>query len=200
MNEWWLKQVLDSAIPKIARREVAIDVGANTGEWTLALSPHFERVYAVEPDERASSLIQAAPNVQIISAAVSDRPGEVTLYKRATTGHNSLLRRHPIGGEGQAAVPVTEESIVKAITLDDSFPSGADFVKIDIEGGEILALSGCSGERWDRTFFIVECHDTFRGVAAMLTSLGKRVTDVQHPLSGVHPGHCWAIGVPAGWM
>lgn len=199
MTEWWLKQIFESALPKFSKREIAVDVGANSGEWTVELAKHFERVYAVEPDGRASSLIPQSANVQVIPAAVSDKSGEATLFKRATTGHNSLLREHPIGGESQAAVPVTEEVSVTAITLDESFPLGSDFVKIDIEGGEIMALAGCSGERWDRTFFLVECHDTFEEVAAGLTQLGKRVIHVQHPLSGAHPGHCWALGFPPEW-
>ena len=67
-------------------------------------------------------------------------------------------------------------------------------MKIDTEGGVLLALAGCrSSDAWGRTFFIVECHDTFDGVEAELKRLGKAVTHVPHPLDA-HPGHCWAIG------
>jgi FkbM family methyltransferase len=200
MNEWWLLQVLQAYKDKFPSREVAIDVGANVGEWAVLLSQHFARVYAIEPDPRASSKIPAADNIQVIEAAVCGEPGEVTLYSRPSAEQNSLLKVHPIGAGCQSDAPVIGELTVKGITLDESFPQGADFVKIDIEGAEVQALGVCSPDgRWSRTFFLVECHDTFGDIAPLLLALGKEVIHVQHPLQGVHPGHCWALGVPPEW-
>ena len=192
--EYWLEGIVTEAIAALNRRDVAVDVGANTGTWTKPLSSVFERVYAFEPDTRASSLIEPAHNVEVIVAAVADSNSERTFYLREKHGHNSLLEHHPIGGESMCDVPAISEMIVPCVSLEDFLPQGADFVKIDTEGGELLALAGCrSSDAWGRTFFIVECHDTFDGVEAELKRLGKAVTHVPHPLDA-HPGHCWAIG------
>ena len=192
--EHWLERPVAEAIDALKSREVAVDVGANTGTWTKPLSAIFERVYAFEPDTRASSLIEPADNVAVIGAAVADSARVRTFYLRETHGHNSLLEHHPIGGEAMGDVPSIAETNVPCVSLEDFLPDGADFVKIDIEGGELLALAGCrSSDVWARTFFVVECHDTFDGVEAELKRLGKDVTRVPHPLVA-HPGHCWAMG------
>jgi hypothetical protein len=74
----------------------------------------------------------------------------------------------------------------------------AVFVKIDIEGAEILALEGCKDqERWMHSVFVVECHNAYRKVHEHLLRLRKEIRVIKHPLFGAHPGHCWMIGVPS---
>ena len=65
------------------RLKVVFDVGANRGDWTryvLELAPAVERVFCYEPGAGALAELQRRygehPRVQIIAAAVSDRPGE----------------------------------------------------------------------------------------------------------------------------
>lgn len=194
--EHWLTDCVTSGVNGLGEKAVAVDVGANTGTWTAPLADLFETVVAIEPDSRASDSIQRLENVQIVSAAVGRESGSATFYKRATTGHGCLTEAHPIGGEGMAPVPVIATETVSVVSLDDLLADGADFVKMDIEGGEVDALAGCKdGDRWRRTFFVVECHDTFPVVLKELERLGKRVTRVPHPYHS-HPGHCWAIGEP----
>ena len=50
MNETWLKQWW----PKIEAcpRRLAFDVGANVGEWTIALRHLFAKIVSLEPDLR----------------------------------------------------------------------------------------------------------------------------------------------------
>jgi FkbM family methyltransferase len=194
--EHWLEKPVLQAIESLRSKSVAADVGANSGTWTRPLSSIFERVVAFEPDRRESQKIPRLQNVAVVEAAVSDMTGTTTLYVRNSSGHNSLLKVHPIGGEGMADAPAVAEVEVECVTLEQFLPSGADFVKMDIEGGELLALAGCRTPAvWSRTVFIVECHDTYDGVAAELARLGKEVTRIPHPLVA-HPGHCWALGTP----
>jgi FkbM family methyltransferase len=194
-SEFWLHQPVAEALARLKAKGLAVDVGANCGEWAASMSQAFEAVIAVEPDKRASASIPTMANLRVVHGAVSDRDGEVTIYMRHTTGHNSLLAVHPIGGGGMAPVPVMEERVVPSYTLDSLLPDGCDFIKIDIEGGETLALQGCSDPaKWSRTVFLVECHDTFSDVERELSRLGKRVTRIPHPYyPAAHPGHCWAI-------
>jgi len=193
--EVWLTQPVMDGIGRLRSRALAVDVGANVGTWTQPLSEIFDNVLAFEPDERNFSQLPTAENVLAAKVAISDETGDAEFYLRSSSGHNSLLEVHPIGGDGMRPVPVVEKVIVPCLTLDDACEDGADLVKIDIEGGEVLALRGClDAGRWARTLFIVECHDTFSEVVEELERLGKRVTRIPHPLGNVHPGHCWAIG------
>jgi FkbM family methyltransferase len=192
--EHWLTGPVTEGIARLTSKSLAVDVGANLGTWSTPLCELFDQVLAFEPDERNFSQLPSIGNLTSVKAAVADITGTTPFYIRASSGHNSLLEVHPIGGDGMAPVPVVEEVQVPCLTLDDACEDGADFVKIDIEGGEVLALRGCvDAGRWSRTLFVVECHDTFNDVEAELYRLGKRVTRIPHPLVA-HPGHCWAIG------
>jgi FkbM family methyltransferase len=192
--EFWLAEPVISGINRLANKSLAVDVGANVGTWTSPLCQLFDEVLAFEPDERNYSQIPTAENLTVVKAAVSDQTGETPFFVRSSSGHNSILELHPIGGEGMAPVPVVEEKTVSCFSLDDACGNGADFVKIDIEGGEVLALQGIVDVlKWSRTLFVIECHDTFHDVERELARLGKRVTRIPHPLVS-HPGHCWAIG------
>jgi FkbM family methyltransferase len=196
-TENWLDLPVTNAISGLEFKSLAVDVGANVGSWSIPLTKLFDNVVAFEPDERNFDLIPTAENLTVVKAAVSGFTGETPFFLRETSCHNSLLPEHPIGGEGKQEVTVIEELQVPCITLDDSCEDGADFVKMDIEGGEVIALRGClDAGRWSRTIFLVECHDTYSDVEAELVRLGKTVTKIAHPLGGSHPLHCWALGVP----
>jgi FkbM family methyltransferase len=192
--EFWLTDPVLTAINGLASKSLAVDVGANVGTWAVPLCEMFDEVLAFEPDERNYSQIPTIENLTVVRAAVSDQTGETPFFVRSSSGHNSILEVHPIGGEGMAPVPVVEEKTVSCFSLDDACGNGADFIKIDIEGGEVLALQGCVDVlKWQRSVFLIECHDTFSDVHRELARLGKRVTRIPHPLVA-HPGHCWAIG------
>jgi FkbM family methyltransferase len=193
--ENWLDEFVNKGIASLEQKQVAVDVGANIGSWTVPLSGIFEYVVAFEPDARASQCIPSMKNVIVIPAAISDVEKVATLYIRKSPEQTSLLETHPIGGNRGEPAPAQASVQISCMTLDEVFPDGADFVKMDIEGGEIDALRGCVDvERWKRTFFVVECHDTFDGVLVELVRLGKTVSLIHHPNADAHPGHCWAIG------
>lgn len=192
--EHWLTEPVTSGIKGLSATSLAVDVGANVGTWAVPLCELFDEVLAFEPDDRNFSQIPTIDNLTTVKVAISDQTGQTPFFIRQSSGHNSLLETHPIGGDGMAPVPVVEEIQVTCLSLDDACENGADLVKIDIEGGEVLALQGCVDVgRWSRTLFVVECHDTFSDVVRELERLGKRVTRIPHPLVS-HPGHCWAIG------
>lgn len=192
-SESWLSESVSAAMP--ASRALAADIGANRGDWSRSLANEFQSVIAVEPDERAYSLIGEIPRVSVAPYAVGEKTGTASFYLRPSPDQNSLLEDHPVGGGGQSEAPVFESSTVLVVSMDDLFPEGADFVKMDIEGGEVGALRGClKTDNWKRTSFVVECHDTFAEVSYELQRLGKSVERIPHPLPGAHPGHCWAIG------
>lgn len=192
IEQSWLVGFLDEAVAKLKSRKIAIDVGANIGVWTEDLAGRFETVIAVEPDERVFPLIPTLPNVDLHAAVAGDVDGKATLFMRPMAAQNSTLETHPINGD-----PVISRKVVDSVTLETLCPDGADFVKIDVEGGEAAVLRGCSSDgRWARTFFLVEVHDNFAEVEAELLRLKKKVEKIAHPSTGAHPGHCWAAARP----
>jgi FkbM family methyltransferase len=128
--------------------EVFWDVGANLGYFTLlaaACLKNTGRVAAFEPGcstfevlEKNISLNPFA-NILLVPLAVSDREGEALLYTTAGSadGRANLFR----GGADQ-----TESERVRTVTLDgwrrgEGLP-GPDFIKLDVEGAELAALTG----------------------------------------------------------
>lgn len=131
--------------------QIAYDLGANIGYISLSLArivgPEGQ-VYAFEalPDNlrrlrQNVSLNSEGAWIKVIAAAVAERRGSI------------IFQVGPSGGTGKAAgsagrdrLPYLREIEVMAITLDDFvYREGnpaPDVIKIDIEGGEILALPG----------------------------------------------------------
>lgn len=114
---------------------IVLDIGAHVGYFTLLAASNVEaagKVFAFEPDERHVKLLQRnvqandASNVTVIPRAVSDTTGRCKLRVNSCSPEVSL----------------------ETVRLDDFFPPGqrrVDFVKMDIDGAEPVALAGMEG-------------------------------------------------------
>lgn len=126
----------------IAPGMTVADVGANIGYYTLlaarAVGPGG-RVISFEPDPRNLDLLRrnVAANgfedrVTVVAAAVSDRPGKITLYRHAFN-----FGAHSVAEANSSADAPLE---VMCMTLDAAMASqGADrldVLKIDTQGAE----------------------------------------------------------------
>ncbi len=132
----------------LAPGEVFWDVGANLGYFTLLAAStlkHTGRVVALEPSPGAYACLMENisrnpfANIQTFRLAATDREGEAVLYsvKGQPDGRANLFR----AGPGQ-----TESTPVHTVTLDGwrerhNLP-GPDFIKLDVEGAELAALTG----------------------------------------------------------
>lgn len=123
--------------------DVAIDVGANIGIYTLAMARQVGstgRVHAFEPYKENADLLglNVVRNgysgfVTLHRAAVADKAGTARL---AINTHNAGM--HRLAKEGSAEV--------ETVCLDDLFAGQrVDFVKIDVEGAEVAVLRGMRG-------------------------------------------------------
>lgn len=191
MNEHFLREFADACIAGECR--LALDIGANTGEWTTYLADHFSRVVSVEPDTRAFSELKlnAAENCDLILAAASHSIGEVPLYRRPSALQTSLRQDHPIGAGDQAEALVIEVVSIKTVTIDSIAAryGRPDFIKIDVEGAEADVLQGmhCMMPR-----LLIEVHDTAAAVGLQLERLGyEDIRIMRHPNPLAHPQHFW---------
>ena len=127
-------------------RDVAIDVGAHVGSWSLAMSKLFNRVVAFEPHPNNRSYLEknirraAASNITVRPYAVSSRI-EQEFYITASGATRNSGQAHLVQpGETLAhAIPV---QCVKLDSLLDTLPgtSRVSAVKIDVEGLEHFSI------------------------------------------------------------
>jgi FkbM family methyltransferase len=118
------------------------DVGANVGFYSLLASKLVAsgKVFAFEPVPRNLSYLRKhlalnrVTNAEVLAIAVSDRNG-TSPFEIEETGFMGHL-----SGEGSTMVPTA--------TLDSLIDEGKvlppDYVKMDIEGAELMALRGAS--------------------------------------------------------
>jgi FkbM family methyltransferase len=129
------------------------DVGANIGTHTVALAKTFGdriRVRSFEAQKQVYYLlcgnvaINGLPNVDCIHAAVSDRSGQTLDIRlpdyHMTNNFGGLELIQPLRSDNQYMTKTNSEK-VQTVCLDD-FDDTIDFLKMDIEGMEHIALKG----------------------------------------------------------
>ena len=115
-----------------------IDFGANIGLFSLYVHDSAKIVYSVEPTpEHFNNLKETTkdyPNIYPINIALSDKNQIIDFYVcRNNTTMNSLANRY---GESFQIKGMTLDSLLTELGL-----SHVDFVKCDIEGSEMIALT-----------------------------------------------------------
>ncbi|NPV56258.1 MAG: FkbM family methyltransferase [Anaerolineae bacterium] len=127
------------------------DIGACIGVFSLHAARRARRVVAFEPDPSFRAHLQTNirinrfDNLNVLPYAVSDQPGDVTLFTEGTAGRSPSLGDATFAGQIQ----------VEARALDDLVARGElpapDVIKMDIEGAECLALRGAHAILKDRS-------------------------------------------------
>lgn len=165
---------------KVHRDSIVFDIGANVGFYTLLASVLVGsngRVFAFEPVPRNLSYLRkhlqlnGITNVEILDVAVTDKCS-ITFFDE---GQNSSMGH--IASQGQLEV--------KTVSLDGLTKKGEiplpDYIKIDVEGAEMLVLSGAKSVLANAhpTIFLAthgfEIHKTCR---EFLESLGYHLQPV----------------------
>ena len=123
-----------------------IDIGANIGVFALLAAACVGpggSVLAMEPNPANARLIEASRRVNgftqlaVCQAAAGAATGLLALHAFDSNGTTSAIE--------QEAALLTTAHTVAALRVDDLVRGRAiDFVKIDVEGAEYLALLGCA--------------------------------------------------------
>ena len=138
--------------------DVILDIGAGTGTEAVPLARLIGpqgKVIAVEAHpETAEILAQAGPanglgNIEAVAAAVTDAPGTLRITDHLEAGTNTLF------GDGTIDVTATTiDELVVAHGLDH-----VDFLKMNIEGAERLAVLGMETAAPIIDRLAISCHD-----------------------------------------
>jgi FkbM family methyltransferase len=171
---------------------IAIDVGANLGEWALPLARavgRSGRLYAFEPWPRAAAALRRSfvlnnlVQGRLIECAVSNADGRASLAVPIVTSSAVDGGRSRLG----AANPTEEAIEVTAVTLDGFCAAEGlqrlDLLKIDVEGHERAVLKGAAATiRRLRPVIIIETgHEGPGDCAGIAAQLG----DVGYELAGI---------------
>ncbi|HEY0544546.1 MAG TPA: FkbM family methyltransferase [Pyrinomonadaceae bacterium] len=144
------EHAVSSVIKRVVRPgDVCMDVGANLGWYTTLLhqlSGSEGEVHAFEPVPKVFAalsknvaLLEDSSNVHINNFALGDAPGKVELHIFAgiPNGHTS------ISTQGFTDYTTIESSIVTLDSyMEEKNVGRVDFVKVDIEGAELMFFKG----------------------------------------------------------
>lgn len=117
---------------------VILDLGGNVGLFALHVMPWAKKIFTVEPTpshyELNTQLTSKFPNIERIQAAISNYTGQTNFYTfGSNTTMNSLINR---GGDSFVVDCITIPDLIKKLKLKH-----VDFIKLDIEGSETIALN-----------------------------------------------------------
>lgn len=175
----WKEPYTDKFEESIYESSVVYDIGAQVGWYTLLSSELVGQVGKVVAFEPLPSVLRYltkhveanhCTNVQIMEAAVSDRDGTATFFANVNVGLGSLS---PIYGSKSTT------KMVKTVKIDSIIKKKItpvpNFIKMDIEGGELAALKGAKStlvEHGPAIFLETHGYDMCMDCCNLLTSFG----------------------------
>jgi FkbM family methyltransferase len=135
-------------IEQIMKREISnssncIDIGAHLGSMLseiLNLSPKGRHMAFEPTPQKARWLKQKFTGVDIKEIALSDTTGKVSFYIDKYRSGFSGLRKHRKGDDLVTEVEVRCDRIDNVLDPEHK----VDFMKIDVEGGELAVLRGAA--------------------------------------------------------
>ncbi len=129
-----------------------IDVGANDGTYSEFLADIFPnaQIYALEPMAdmylKSKSLLADKRNTEVVNIGLHKEEGTISLYNSLDEHNNQISTSYKEGLVDFYHVQQLKEYKIEVDTLDrfceNRNISILDFLKIDVEGGELDVLNG----------------------------------------------------------
>jgi FkbM family methyltransferase len=139
---------------EIREGDVAVDVGANVGAWSVYAARRTRgRVIAIEPFASNVEYLarncaaNGCANVEIVEAALGDKDGPVELYVSEKGVAHQLFRETNVGTL-ERSVQVTGVSLPRL--MEQRGIERIDFLKLNCEGAEGLILGSLPPALFER--------------------------------------------------
>ena len=136
---------------------LAVDIGAAKGYYTIRFAEKFRRVVAFEPNTTNHRALlrnlahQKLTNVEVYKVAISDGIGREKFYIWNSYCHSLV--------ESLKRDKRKEVVTVLTIPLHRVFPTEViDIIKVDVEGGELLVLKGAEPIVENIKAWMIEIH------------------------------------------
>lgn len=170
--------------PYFSKEPVIIDGGSNKGDWAEVLAANVSKITLFEPNTILRHYSQVRfrhlRNVFYIDAALSNQNGqaEFAFFEDEHDGLSNII------GNSKWDGLYPKHETVDAVRLDSFTCEPIDFLKLDVEGAEWLALDGARGLLKDKKikFIQVEFGDhieitgkTFIELRVLIESYGYRL-------------------------
>jgi FkbM family methyltransferase len=148
LAKWKALWQFEHLVRTLGPDDVAIDCGANLGQYTHMLASTGSTVYAFEPDpfcfEKLTKAFGHVPNVKLFNQAVGVATGKTEFYRTIGFDSNpellslsSSVYRARIGADTLNAITVEQIDLVAFIA---ALPRRVEILKIDVEGAEVPIL------------------------------------------------------------
>ncbi len=128
----------DSDVIKFSENEVYVDCGAYNGDTVIGFAENLKRngidsygkIYAFEADIQnvhdMGENLKGYDNVEVIAKGVYDRARIMRFIAQGTAGSH-----------------ISDEGVeIEVTSIDEAIKGGVTFIKMDIEGSELMALKG----------------------------------------------------------
>jgi FkbM family methyltransferase len=180
INKGFEYRTIDQMKSLVKEGFTVLDIGANVGIYSIFLSKlvgESGKIYAFEPDPLTAAILKEnltlnnCKNVIVSQIALSDSNSKVTLQKPDGVG-DAFNYIQKLDSDDKNTVGIT------AIRLDDFLKQNnipkVDFIKIDIEGAELLCLLGAEEllSSSSNPIVITECYEPF------LQRFNHRISDL----------------------
>jgi FkbM family methyltransferase len=170
----------NEVMPHVSKWDVALDVGAHVGIWSMRLAQRFKKVYAFEPvpkhiecwKENMSMFKNKEwdmhENISILeTVALGHENGTAPMKVPNTTNTGMASLVYEVFNQRTGARWVQPgwdkfpEIVVETRTLDSYEFDVLDFIKIDVEWFELRVLQGAENTiRKHKPVIYIEMHDT----------------------------------------
>jgi FkbM family methyltransferase len=151
--------------------DIVLDIGGHVGAYTVPVAKYVGpsgHVFVFEPEDEGREAIlrnlqlNQISNCSVMDLAIGDRDGVMSFFVRPEKDTHSLF-------ESNSAASPTGQLLrfEKSVRSVDSLVATGEiplpqFIKVDVEGAELLALEGmCNTIKATRAVY-VECHTTLK--------------------------------------